>query len=241
MPTNEYGRQRVSVGSPKAREESRRAGAPAVAGIGLAKCGNWGSLKTSSAGTVASPGAAAPLFFGSRVTNRSVLTGGWGVARGPGFFGCVRVAATAAGCKPAVSDFAGSSPAASTNYCSERQVAELRDVLDAVAGGGMVVQIHIRAPSSAGRVGRQPQSTHPERAGSLVNSRSSRRPGALRRSGARARSQFRGKLAIARISYTRRAPSGNPRLSFQVPRASDAAAPFGARRSFLHRLIATNR
>lgn len=210
MPTNEYGRQRVSVGSPKAREESRRAGAPAVAGIGLAKCGNWGSLKTSSAGTVASPGAAAPLFFGSRVTNRSVLTGGWGVARGPGFFGCVRVAATAAGCKPAVSDFAGSSPAASTI-------------------------------SSAGRVGRQPQSTHPERAGSLVNSRSSRRPGALRRSGARARSQFRAKLAIARISYTRRAPSGNPRLSFQVPRASDAAAPVGARRSFLHRLIATNR
>lgn len=187
MPTNEYGRQRVSVGSPKAREESRRAGAPAVAGIGLAKCGNWGSLKTSSAGTVASPGAAAPLFFG-----------------------CVRVAATAAGCKPAVPDFAGSSPAASTN-------------------------------SSAGRVGRQPQSTHPERAGSLVNSRSSRRPGALRRSGARARSQFRGKLAIARIPYTRRAPSGNHRLSFQVPRASDAAAPVGARRSFLHRLIATNR
>lgn len=209
MPTNEYGRQRVSVGSPKAGEESRRAGAPAVAGIGLVKCGNWGSLKTSSAGTVASPGAAAPLFFGSRVANR-FFTGGWGVARGPGFFGCVRVAATAAGCKPAVPDFAGSSPAASTN-------------------------------SSAGRVGRQPQSTHPERAGSLVNSRSSRRPGALRRSGARARSQFRGKLAIARISYTRRAPSGNHRLSFQVPRANDAAATDGARRSFLHRLIATNR
>lgn len=110
---------------------------------------------------------------GSRVANR-FFTGGWGVARGPGFFGCVRVAATAAGCKPAVPDFAGSSPAASTT-------------------------------SSADRVGRQPQSMHPERAGVLVNSRTSRRPGDVRRSGARARSQFRGNLAIARIPYTRRA------------------------------------